>query len=395
MNKAVGEHGRLRLGFAAFVLVGANDGALGVLLPGIQRYYSVDKATVALIFLCGTAGFLAAALVSGLLLERLGTRRLLGLGAGVFGLGAALVGLLLPFPALLAAVLLLYSGVGALDAGLNAYIAGLPDNTARLNYLHAFYGVGALLGPLLASGVTAVGLGWQLVYWIWLVLGVALLGGIWLLFQGSALHRAAAVQSGNVLADALKLRAVWPAAVFLMLYVGGEASLGNWSYSLLTEVRGIAPLPAGWTVSGFWLGLTLGRLALGRVSRRLGDQGLVQLCLAGVVTGLLLVWLSPLPMPSALGLWLTGFALGPIYPTTIALISRIAPARLLPAAVGFLSSAGGVGGALLPWAAGNLAQALGLSSLLPYVIALTALMLLCWWVLQAVSSADAGAPEAA
>ena len=136
--------------------------------------------------------------------------------------------------------------------------------------------------------------------------------------------------------------------------------MGNWSYSLLTEERHQAPLPAGWTVSGFWLGLTLGRLFLGRLSSRLGNRALIQLCLAGVVTGLLLVWLPPWQLTAIVGLWLTGFSLGPIFPTTIAEISRMVSPRLLPSAIGFAASAGSIGAAFLPWIAGILAQSIGL-----------------------------------
>jgi fucose permease len=56
--------------------------------------------------------------------------------------------------------------------------------------------------------------------------------------------------------------------------------------------------------------------------------------------------------------------------------------RILSSAIGFLASLGSMGGALLPWIAGNLAQHFGLWTLLPYVIALTAIMLVLWVLLQ-------------
>src|SRR5438067_13496445 len=62
---------QIGLAFFAFILIGANDGALGVLLPSIRGFYGVDKATIGLLFLAGTAGYLGAAFTSGLLVERL------------------------------------------------------------------------------------------------------------------------------------------------------------------------------------------------------------------------------------------------------------------------------------------------------------------------------------
>lgn len=375
---------RLRVGlaFAAFVLIGANDAALGVLLPSIGGFYRVGKATVALLFLFGTAGYLIAAFSSGPLVEKLGTRRFLVLGAGVFLLGAALLATMLSFPMTLASILVLAIGIGVIDAGLNSYIAGLPNNTSLLNYLHAFYGVGALVGPVVASGFLALSLGWSSIYLLWVCFSALLLVSIWLAFRHSEVagHKEAS-NPGNVLATALRLRLVWLAALFLAFYVGGEVSLGNWGYSLLTEERHQAPLTSAWAISGFWLGLTVGRLVLGKLAARLGDKALIEICLLGVVAGLVIMWLS-WEIGAAIGLFVAGFSSGPIYPTIIAAMSRMIAPRLLPSAIGFVASAGSIGAALFPWLAGNLAQGVGLWSLLPYVMLLTVLMLPCWWLLQ-------------
>ena len=168
----------------------------------------------------------------------------------------------------------------------------------------------------------------------------------------------------------------------MLFYVGTEVSLGSWSYTFLLEERHGSTLLSGWSVSGYWLGLTLGRLILGKVGQRVGNKRLIQGCLLGAVTGVLFIWLVPGQGAAAFGLALTGFSLGPIFPTTIALMSdRVSP-RVLPSAIGFLASLGSMGAAIFPWLAGNLAQYTGMWSLLPYVIVLTAMMLILWVSLQ-------------
>ena len=372
----------LALAFGAFILIGANDGGAGVLLPSFQAQYHIDKATVSLMFLAGTTGYLGAALSSGLLVERLGQRRFLLVGAGAMLLGLTLLVLKPPFAAVLCALLLNGFGSGIIDAGLNAYVAGLPRNSSLLNYLHAFYGVGALIGPLVASGILALGWGWNNVYLVWAGLCLLVLVGAGLIFpRAPAPSAAQAAGSPNVLVAALRLRAVMLAAVFLFIYVGMEVSLGSWSYSFLTEERHQPELLAGWAVSGYWLGLTLGRLVLGRVAERLGPRRLVDVCLVGVGLGVVLVWFAPIGLVAALGLGLAGFSLGPIFPTTIALLSNLVPERLLASAIGFAVSVGSVGAACFPWLAGNLIERLGLPVLLPYALALTLGSALIWWVL--------------
>lgn len=372
---------KVALAFFAFILIGANDGALGVLLPSIRAHYRVDNATIGLFFLCSTVGYFIASFNNGLLMDKLGNRLFLMVGTGTFLLGVSLLSLMPLFVLLLGASLVLGMGLAMLDACLNSYIAALPGSTAMLNYLHAFYGAGAWLGPVAASALLALQWGWNSVYLVWGGLSIVLLIGLGVFF-GSGPRQEKAPTEGNVLAMALRLRVVWLGALFLLFYVGSEVSLGSWSYSFLTEERHGALLLSGWVVSGYWLGLTLGRLSLAKVAQRIGAQRLIELCLVGVVVGLLLVWLVPVAIVSTGALLLIGFSLGPIFPTTIALMSKLVSARILPSAIGFLASLGSMGGALFPWLAGNLAQYIGLWSLLPFVIILTVFMLGLWIALQ-------------
>lgn len=375
---------QIAIAFFAFILIGANDGATGVLLPSLQVQYHVNKATIGLLFLCAVLGYLIAAFNSGPLVGKLGIRLFLLLGVGSFLTSAFVLSTVPPFWVTLLMLLPLGFGGALLDAGLNAYIAGLPRNTALLNYLHAFYGIGALLGPLLASTILAIGLTWNFVYGTWVVISIVLFIAVMLSFQR---RTTTAQESGtstekNTLASALKRRVVWIAALFLLFYVGTEVSLGNWSYSFLLEERHGLPLFSGWIVSGYWIGLTLGRLVLPHVALRFGDRRLIQGCLFGVVIGVLIVWLIPINAVAAFGLCFTGFCLGPIFPTTIGLMSQLVPSRILASAIGFLASLGSMGAALFPWLAGNLAQAVGLWSLMPYVIALAIAMMVFWFTLQ-------------
>ena len=375
---------QIALAFFAFILIGANDGAVGVLLPSMITHYRVDKGTIGLLFLSMAIGFIVSAFNSGLLVAKLGSRLFLMLGAAVILLTTGIISLAPPFLVLLILFLPLGFGVAIIDAGLNAYIAGLPRNAALLNYLHAFYGTGALLGPIIASGLLVLHVGWNNVYDVWVGMSLILVIGF-----GAAYPRRLIVVSGtataenNVLLDALRLRVVWIAALFLLFYTGTEVSLGSWSFSFLTEARHGSILLSGWVVSGYWLGLTLGRLFLGNIVQKVGSKRLIEGCLLGVIVGVLLIWLVPIEGVAAFGLCFTGFCLGPIFPTTIALASQLVPARLLASAIGFLSSLASMGAAFFPWLAGNLAQGFGLWTLLPYVILLTIAMVFLWLVLRA------------
>jgi len=378
----------LVVAFFGFVLVGISGGAAGVLLPSLSAYYHVDNAVIGLLFILSSTGYFLAALNGGLLVERLGLRRFLLLGTVIVAIGVFGFSLEPPFALALVAEFLIGWGIGMQETGLNIYITAQPRHATLLNYLHAFYGVGALIGPIGASVLLAVRWGWNSVY---LFLGglslVLLLGFVAITafkLPDSERKENEKPVEGNVLRAALIYPAVWLAALFLLVYVGVEVSLGNWSYTFLLNARQQGTVTAGWIVSGYWLGLTLGRFVLQRLAERfgVGNRRLMYACMLGCALGLFVIWFLPGGLMAAIGFLLVGFSIGPIYPLTVAITPRLVPVRLAASVIGFLISLSMIGLAFFPWVAGVLLQVVGMWSLLPYTLALTALMIVLWWSLS-------------
>ena len=373
---------RLVFAFAAFILVGVGAGVSGVLIPSQIADYQIDKVTIGLMFFTFSAGYVLSGVANGSLIRWLGARGQLTLGAATFAGLAFGIGLRPGFPLLLLANLGLGFGTGILDAGLNAYLTTLAGHTALLNFLHAFFGVGALIGPVLASGLLHAHRPWQDVYLLLALAAVPLLIGFATLFPSRAAPVAEQEHDQSApLTAALKRLSVWLAAIFLCLYVGIEVTVGDWSFSLLTQQKGAGELLAGYVVSGYWLGLTLGRFLLNAGAARAGINVRTMMygCLGGVTAATALTLLGWNQVLVMVGFGLIGFFLGPVFPTTIAVLPQLAPARLVPTAVGLLVGASVVGGAVFPWLAGALAQGLGLGSLLPYTLVLSVFLIVAWW----------------
>ena len=378
---------QLGTAFFGFVLIGVASGAWGVLLPSLSAYYNVDKSVVGLLFFASAVGYFLSALSTGFLTAKLGQRWYLVTGTATFMLCCMLLALKPSFALVLFIRLFQGMAVGILEAGLNLFVAALPNNTALLNYLHAFYGVGALVGPLIASTILAFSWGWNTTILTWTFLALPLLIGLLALFRhqsSGAAHEGQTGEGENGLLAALKIPVVWFTTLFLLFYVGVEVSLGSWGYTFLLENRHESDLLAGGIVSGYWLGLTLGRFILNNIAGRLrlGLSGLMYTCMGGIVLGILMIWLIPGVVASAVAFCLTGLSLGPIYPSTVALVPDIVPSRMVSSAIGFLVGLSILGVALFPWIAGTLAQYTGIWSLLPYSVGLTVIMLALWWTIR-------------
>ncbi|HEY9521923.1 MAG TPA: MFS transporter, partial [Thermopolyspora sp.] len=157
--------------YVTFILIGVSAGVAGVLLPAQIRDYGLDKATIGITFFTFSAGFMLAGSTAGTLIHRFGIRAALAVGGGAYVLAGLYTAVRPPFIALVAVQVVAGYGCGTLESVLNSYLTDLPGATTLLNRLHAFFGVGALLGPLLAT--------WMLGYlpWtaVWLVLALACL----------------------------------------------------------------------------------------------------------------------------------------------------------------------------------------------------------------------------
>ncbi len=378
------------LAYATFVLLGISAGTGGVVLLAQIGDYHVDRATIGITFATGSLGFVLAGLHTGPLMHRYGARAATALGAAAYVVAGLYLATRPSFLAFVLVQILVGYGSGLLDTAPNAYLAPRADAPVLLNRLHAFFGVGALLGPVLATWIIGTDTArWTLV---WLVLALAcvpLLVGFLVLYPGAEPHEPVAAASTDpatpphapgLLGPALREPGVLLGAAMLAVYVGLEIGMGTWGYSYLVQDRGLTSVLAGYAVSGYWLGLTLGRFLISPLATRFGASTVAVMygCLAGVTVAVTLVWIAPIAVIASAALVLLGFCLGPIFPTTMAVAPKLAPARLGSTAIGVMNAGSLVGGAGLPWLAGILAQGAGIGTLIPFTLALAVLQFAVW-----------------
>jgi len=284
------------------------------------------------------------------------------------------------------------AGGGAIDAGLNSYFA-TNYGANLMNWLHACFGLGATLGPVVMTTVLNLGQSWR---WGYVVVGIlqvlfalclALTRGHWRLGgsqsttdwerNGSTTDRERnGSRTGKVSGAAtLRLPVVWFGIALFFVFTGIEGGTGQWPYSLFTEARGVAPSIAGLWVSIYWGSLTVGRMIFGLIMDRLGVVRTLRACMIGVVLGSACVWCN-VGVVSFLGLALIGFCLAPLFPSLIS----VTPGRVGDAhaanAIGFQVASASLGIAIIPGLAGVLAARLGLEIVGPFLLVTSIVMFL-------------------
>jgi fucose permease len=352
----------------AFVSLGLPDGLLGVAWPSIRTAFALPLDALGAVLVAFTSGYVGASFSCGFLLARIGLGTLLALSTLLTAgglLGYATTPLWWLF-VLLAAVAGL--GAGAIDAGINAY-ASLHLGPRLLNWLHACWGLGAASGPVIMTAVLQAGRPWQDGYrrvgLAQLVLAVAFAATARAWSENGTGHGGAlgeATVRAAPAAATLRRAATWLGGLTFFVYTGLEGSIGVWSYTLLTEGRGVPGALAGASVSAFFASLTGGRLLAAWATGSVPVRSLLRGCLLTIAAAAALLAANVSHLASFAAVALAGLACGPVFPS----LMSTTPARLgnehVTSGVGLQVAAAAAGAAILPATVGVVARRVGLES---------------------------------
>jgi fucose permease len=148
--------------------------------------------------------------------------------------------------------------------------------------------------------------------------------------------------------------------LLFILYVGAESSLGTWTFTLLTESRGVDVKLAGFLAGSYWLTFTIGRIAAGTFAMRIGVDRLVVGGLIGALIGAgLLIW-NPSQMANLAAVAVIGVSIAPIFPAMTSGTSVRVGDHHAANTIGIQMAATGFGTATIPSLMGVLARRLSL-----------------------------------
>jgi fucose permease len=359
--------GLVLLAFVAFIALGLPDGLLGVGWPSIRAGFALPLDAIGMLLTASVAGYMTSSFLSGFLLSRVGVGRVLAGSCLLTGL--ALIGYTLAPQWWVMVLLGVFAGLGAgaIDAGLNTYVAA-NFGEGIMQWLHACWGVGITIGPLIMTlGLTTLHT-WRLGYRAVGVFQLALAAGFVLTLAMWRQHEAPPggeaqkrlTDYKTPMRETLRRPQVWLSAALFFLYVGAEGSLGTWTYTLLTESRGVDLALAGFLAGSYWLTFTIGRIVAGVFARQVGVNRLVLGGLAGALLGAaLLIW-NPSTAANLLAVAVIGLSIAPIFPAMMSGTRARVGDHYAANTIGMQMAATGFGMAVIPSLMGVLARQISL-----------------------------------
>jgi fucose permease len=294
----------------------------------LRSQFGLSNADYGSLFIPQTIFTIVGSLLGGALAKRLGLQRLLVLALAASAGSALCLGsiVLMPpgqvLPVLLTGTACMGLGFGLAAAPINTYPGLLfPDRGATaLVALHTVLGAGFTIGPVLVGALVSTGQ--------WVVFPVALLAVSLTLLLWALRERLPVQQEAKF--EGSERRSVGPAWLVLLsliavLYAFAEGTFSNWASIFLNEARGVSESTAALAISGFWAGLTVGRLAVAGLVSFVKPQ-VVWLVLPVLMVA---VFLS-LPMVSGPATGVAAFVLAGLsasafFPLTVAIASDCYP----------------------------------------------------------------------
>jgi fucose permease len=360
------------LACAAYLSVALPSSTLGLLWPSMRLSFGEPIGALGILLVFGITASVISSVATGRVSVRTGP--LVAAGTMLTAVALALESFAPSLWVMAVGMVLFGLGFGAIDAVLNAHAArhfGARD----INWMHASYGLGATIGPLLVTVLLAEGLGWRRTYGLMALVQAALACVFiarrrgWRESPRVTVSPADGDKPGLAGGTARRKLSAAAALTFAAVETGLESGAGIWGYVFLTAGRGLPHGTAGVAVSAYWAMMFAGRLVLGPVAQRLGPAGVLPAAVVGIPAGAALMTVPGPGSLAVVGLMILGLAAAPVFPLLTLMTLQWAGPRTTRM-VGLQVAASAVGSAALPAGLGLAIGAVGARILAPSLFVL-------------------------
>jgi fucose permease len=318
------------LSLGSFVVLGLPDGMLGTAWPSMRQSFGAPIADLGLILLVITVGSVAVSAFVGGLIRRFGVPTLLALSGACAALGGMGFALAPGIWLVLVVAVLLGVAAGMMDGGLNTAI-GMSGRPRLLNLLHAAYGVGTAIGPLLVAAAIVLS-SWRPAYFVLVTLDLVIAVS-WLVQRrnerarpapapgrgGADGRTAEPAHPGDAWSRRRSTFVVTAGMIIFFVYTGVEVAAGQWEASFCRGHLGLSASAAAIATFGFWGALTGARITLALLPRPVPPSLVVWWGSGTAVLATAVIWWQPGTPVTLAAFAVLGAALAGVFPSLVAL----------------------------------------------------------------------------
>ncbi len=246
--------------FFIFLVFGLLDSYRSVLLPQIKADFNINYKFVALIFFLSGLGYIAGNLLGGELAERIKKKANILIGVFLIFVPIIIVVFNRSYPIFLFLMFIIGVGQGMLNTISNILIMSfkLKKKGGALSLLHSFYGMGALLTPLILSQLLSNGVAWRNTFiLLWVVYALLIFYFILIRIPETELVEESITPKPEM--KIFENGVIW-FYLTVFFYMGSEVGLCAWLIIYLQKFHSFSINLSSLYLTFFFVALTISRL---------------------------------------------------------------------------------------------------------------------------------------
>lgn len=323
--------------YVAFISLGLPDSILGSAWPSMFEMLNVPVCYAGIITMIIAGSTIVSSLASNFLNQKLGTYKVMVISVSITAFALFGFSCSNEFGHLCLLGIPYGLGAGSVDAALNNYVA-LHYKNRHMSWLHCFWGVGTMIGPIVMSNFISNGGIWTegyraiSIFQVFLVVILAFSFPLWknmanksnesvkndINEKNSLSNFDDDLQEKVTLKSVIKVPGVLESVFIFLCYCSIESTTGLWASTYMVFARGIdVSVASSWAML-FFIGITVGRFINGFTSEKFGDKIMINFSVILIIISFVLMLL---PIESKILVCvvfiLSGLGCAPIYPCMI------------------------------------------------------------------------------
>ena len=314
--------------YLIFISLGLPDSFIGSCWPTISEYFKISRDFQGIFSLIVSFFTIASSFLTIKLTKYLKNYGVIAISIGLTISGLIIIGFSDNYYLLLLAAIPLGFGGGAIDSILNSYVS-LHYKAIHLNFLHAFWGIGAFISPLIIGSFIVDPSGFKDAAFVLSIIQTTILiitlstPVLWVkvdkIYNIDPRNTANSENNKENIGffNTFKLRGVIFACITFFSYIAIESLAYSWFTSLCVFGMNIDNDIASKYLSLFYIAISLGRVISGLLSIKIKDKNLIRIGEGILLIGIILLTFKFNFVFMPIALFIIGLGCGPIYPSIV------------------------------------------------------------------------------
>ena len=308
--------------YVVFISLGLPDSLFGAAWPVVHKDFGIAESFASFYGIITGVCVGGVSFIAGKVIRKFGTPLVTLVSTLLTVLGLFIMSASPNIIVMMLGAVVLGYGAGVIDTALNNFVS-LHYKSQHMNWLHAFWGIGVTISPLILSlflsdETDSWRNGYRVIALMQLSIAVVIAISLkkWRTVKETDTAEEASTENKKGLIEILKIKGVLTSLLSQGLYCSMEFILGTWGASFLVHIHALAPDEAAKWISLYFCGITVGRIISGFISIKASDNTMIRLGIATSFAGIILLAL-PIGKISLFGLLLIGVGFGPIFPSVL------------------------------------------------------------------------------